>query len=69
MSSAVLEGLSYDPKSDLVEVSVEGDRHAIVHPRSVYARVREGLVDCLEIVDGDEHKQLIQFRAPLALPG
>lgn len=68
MDGAVLTGLSYDPKDDLIEVSVEGDAHHIGHPKAVQAREENGGLDSLEIVDEDDHKQIIRFRTPLALP-
>lgn len=66
---AMLTGLSYDPTDDLIEVSVEGDAHQIGHPKSVQAREERGELDSLEIVDEDDHRQIITFRAPSALPG
>jgi hypothetical protein len=69
VEGALLEGLSYDPESDVIEVSIEGDAHAISHPRSVQVREENGGVDSLQILDDEDHTQIIQFRAPMSLPG
>lgn len=63
-----LLGIVYDPKSDIVEVVLEGLDHMIHHPVEVYVDVRpEGLAS-IEVVDQDNERQIITLRDPLMLP-
>lgn len=63
-----LLGIAYDPHDDIVEVALEGLDHLISKPREIYVEEGPGGLAALEIVDGDEVKQIIKLRDPLMLP-
>ena len=63
-----LEGIVYDPKSDLVEVIVEGLDHMIPKPREVYVDHDAGRLNSVEVIDADNARQIIRLRDPLMLP-
>lgn len=63
-----LLGITYDPKSDLIEILVEGLDHLIHKPREVWVdHGPTGLVS-MEVVDADDVRQIIRLRDPLMLP-
>lgn len=63
-----LLGISYDPKSDLIEILVEGLDHLIHKPREVWVEQGPiGLVS-MEVIDADDVRQIIRLREPLMLP-
>jgi hypothetical protein len=63
-----LIGVTYDRKSDAVEVALDGLDHLIFHPREIYFDTDgEGLL-AVTIVNGDGEKQIVRFREPLSLP-
>jgi hypothetical protein len=63
-----LLGLVYDPKSDIVEVALEGLDHMIRQPREIYVDDEaDGLIS-LAIVAADGTKQILRFKDPLSLP-
>jgi hypothetical protein len=63
-----LLGISYDPKSDVLELLVGELDHLIRSPRELY--VDEALVGTiiLQIIDADGIQQIITLRDPLMLP-
>jgi hypothetical protein len=61
-------GVTYDPKDDIIEVTLEGLDHIIHKPRSLAADEGVGGLASLEIVDGEERKQIIKPMDPLMLP-
>jgi hypothetical protein len=63
-----LLGLSYDPKSDVVEVALDGLDHLVQRPRELAADVVAAGLVTVEIVDGDGVRQIIKLRDPLMLP-
>jgi hypothetical protein len=63
-----LQGLSYDPRSDLLDVALEGVGHQISRPREIYVDSDVGGLTSIEIVDGDNVRQIVTFRDPLMLP-
>ncbi|MDD9904303.1 MAG: DUF5335 domain-containing protein [Rhodospirillaceae bacterium] len=63
-----LGGISYDPGDNTITVSSEDLEHRISAPREVYAQEEGGQLRCLEIIDSDDHKQLVQLKGALALP-
>lgn len=63
-----LLGITYDPKSDLVEVLVEGLDHLIQHPQSIYVEQEGTELRSMEVLDNDNHRQIVRLRAPLMLP-
>lgn len=63
-----LLGIVYDPKSDIVEVVLEGLDHMIHHPREVYVDVNEAGLTSVEVIAEDDERQIINLRDPLMLP-
>jgi hypothetical protein len=63
-----LIGISYDPKDDIVEVALDGLDHLIHNPREIYLEDGSEGMMALEIVDGDDEKQIIKLQDPLMLP-
>jgi hypothetical protein len=63
-----LLGMSYDPKSDVLELLVGELDHLIRAPRELYVdEVLLGDVS-LQIIDADGVRQIVTFRDPLMLP-
>jgi hypothetical protein len=63
-----LLGITYDPKSDVIEILVEGLDHLIPKPREVWVDHGPiGLVS-MEVIDADDVRQIIRLREPLMLP-
>jgi len=57
-----LQGITYDPNNDLLEVLVEGMDHLIQHPEDIYVDEEEGEVLSLEVVRTDGTKEIIEIR-------
>jgi hypothetical protein len=64
-----LLGLDYDPRSDLIEIALDGVDHLIRRPRQVFVD-DDGSVglSSLMIVDADGRRHIAQLREPLMLP-
>lgn len=60
-------GIVYEPKSDMIEVVVEGLDHMIRKPKEVYADSDAASVTSLEVIDEDDVRQIIKLRDPLML--
>ncbi|WP_267874742.1 DUF5335 family protein [Massilia glaciei] len=61
-------GIVYDPKSDMVEVLLEGWDHTIFSPREVFVDHDGIKLKSVMIMDGDGIQQIVRLREPLALP-
>ena len=62
-----LLGITYDPKSDVIEILVEGLDHLIPKPHEVWVdHGPTGLVS-MEVIDADDVRQIIRLRDPLML--
>lgn len=61
-----LNGLSYDPKDDVLAVITEAFEHNIRHPKEIFVEEDMGALLAVEAVDGDGDKQIVRLRAPLA---
>ena len=57
-----LQGITYDPKNDLLEVLVTGLDHLIGHPDSIYVDEEAGRLNCLEVVRQDGTKEIVELR-------
>ncbi len=64
----LLLGMTYDPKDDIIEVTLEDIDHLIPKPREVYADQEGPELSSLEIVDADGVRQIVKLRDPLMLP-
>jgi hypothetical protein len=62
-----LFGCNYDPRTDAIEIALDGVDHIIYEPRELWVDVsNKGLVT-LEIVGSDETRQIVRLREPLLL--
>jgi hypothetical protein len=66
--SLPLLGASYDRKSNVIEIAVEGLDHLIHRPRELTATEGETGLLSIQIVDEDGVRQIIKLKQPLALP-
>jgi len=62
-----LLGITYDPKGDLVEVALEGLDHLIHQPREIAVEDGPEGLTAMQIVDGDQRRQIVKLREPLML--
>jgi hypothetical protein len=63
-----LMGLVYDPKSDVVEILMEGLDHLIHKPSEIFIDHDAVRLVSLEVIDADDVRQIIRLRDPLMLP-
>ncbi len=63
-----LLGIAYDSKDDIVELALEGLDHLIPSPCEIYVDDDRLGLWTFEIVNGDDAREIITFRDPLALP-
>ncbi len=61
-------GISYDPKDDVLSVFSEDLEHMIRKPKEIWVDLGVDGLHSVEVVDGDDHKQIIVLRDDLALP-
>ncbi len=64
----VLNGISYDPKDDVVILFTDRIDHMIRRPREIY--VDDGIdgLHSVEVIDADGNRQIAVFREALKLP-
>lgn len=58
-------GIVYEPKSDMIEIVLEGLDHMINHPRELYVDNDADNLLSLEIIDEDDVRQIIKVRDPI----
>lgn len=63
-----LIGVTYDRKSDAVDLALDGIDHLIFHPREIYLDTDADELLSIAVVDGEGKEQIIRFREPLVLP-
>ena len=63
-----LLGMDYDPKDDLIEISLEGLDHLIRRPVRLTVEGAGPLLSSIEIVDANGVQQLVRLRDSLMLP-
>jgi Family of unknown function (DUF5335) len=63
-----LHGITYDPKGDLMEVTLEGLDHLIAKPCEVYVQDGTMGLESVEIIDADGIKQIVKLRDELKPP-
>ena len=64
--SVPLEGLSYDPKDDIFEVTAGASDHLISHPREIRLDETPDGVQRVEVIDADDISQVIDLKTPLS---
>ncbi len=65
---AVIYGVVYDPKDNLIEIALEGLDHLIRSPKQVDVAYKGGAVEAIHVRDGEGREQIIRFFDPLMLP-
>jgi hypothetical protein len=65
---APLLGITYDPKSDIVEIILEGLDHMIYKPKEVYVDQNAVELTSMEVIDADNFRHIVKLRDPLMLP-
>ena len=65
---APLIGITYDHKSDLIEIALEKLDHLIRSPREVFADFDVGGLVAFAITNGDGNRQIVRLKDPLSLP-
>ncbi len=63
-----LLGITYDPKSDIAEVILEGLDHRIRKPQEIYIDADMSGLSSLDVIDSDGAHQIVRLRDPLRLP-
>ena len=63
-----LLGIVYEPRTDVVEIVLEGLDHMIRRPREMYADEEGISLTSLEIVEGGDVRHIVRLREPLLLP-
>ncbi len=61
-------GLVYEPKTDLLEVALEGVDHLVPHPREVLVETSQRGIVSVEIVADDDVRRIVRLLEPLSLP-
>lgn len=61
-------GITYDPKDDVLSIFSDRLEHMIHKPRQVWVDVGVDGLHSLEVVDADDHKQIVLLKDDLALP-
>ena len=64
----LLNGLAYDPKSDVFEVTTENLDHLISRPRDIFVDEAGLVLRSIEVIDADGNHQIVKLRQPIALP-
>jgi hypothetical protein len=62
-----LNGLTYDPNSDVLEVVTDAVDHMIRHPTEIYVAESADRLDSVEVLEHDGTKQIIKLTSPLLL--
>ena len=62
VSWSVLEGISYNPREDMLNIKVEDLDRMIWHPTQIFIEEDEGLLVSLEIIESDDTKYIIELR-------
>lgn len=61
-------GLTYENKSDTLEVGLEGYTHRISHPAQVFVEEQGTALSSVLAIDAEGLQHIIRLRAPLQLP-
>lgn len=63
-----LNGLSYDPKADTMEVTAGPVDHRIYHPREVTVDDDMEGLHSISVINTEGHREIIKLRKPMMLP-
>jgi hypothetical protein len=62
-------GVTYDPKSDVFQVILEGHVDHMIHgPKEVFIDEGKAGLESVLVIDRDGTEQIVKFRDPLMLP-
>ncbi len=61
-------GVSYDPRDDVLSIFSENLEHMIRKPKEIWVDIGVDGLHSMEVIDADDHKQIILLRDDLALP-
>ena len=67
--NVALRGISFDPRSSLLEIALDGLDHRIAYPRSLSVDAHPEGVHALQIVGDDGVRTIIVLREPLPING
>lgn len=65
---APLIGITYEEKSDVIEIALDPLDHRIRSPRALFVDYGAGGIDAIAIDDGDGRRHIVRLKDPLALP-
>jgi hypothetical protein len=63
-----LDGITYDPKDDLLEIILGDLDHLIHKPREIWVDEAGFSLQSLEAIDSEGVRHIVKLRAPLMLP-
>ncbi len=63
-----LLGITYDPRSDVVDILLEGLDHRIFHPKELFVDQTAVELSSLELIDNEDQRHIVKLRDPLMLP-
>lgn len=63
-----LLGITYDPRSDVVEILLEGLDHLIHKPKDVFVDQNAVELSSMEVIDDEDQHHIVRLRDPLMLP-
>jgi hypothetical protein len=62
-----LLGVTYEPRTDMLEIVLEGLDHMIQKPAEIYVDHTVTSLSSMEIIDSDGVRQVVRLRDPLML--
>jgi len=63
-----VNGVTYDPKDDILVVDLEGAQHVIRSPREVVVDEDNDGIHSIIVVCAEQHRHIIHLKAALVLP-
>jgi len=63
-----LFGITYDPKSDVAEIVLEGLDHMIPKPKDIYVDATGFDLSSVDVIDAEGRHCIVRLRDPLRLP-
>jgi hypothetical protein len=67
-ASVAILGITYDPKDDVLDITLDGLDHRIPKPRQVHVDEGADGLTSFEVVDYEGAHHIVQLREPLMLP-
>ena len=61
-------GITYEPKTETLEIALDGLDHRIAKPREIYVDEQDRGLASIEIVGADGTRQIVKLRDKLLLP-